>query len=419
MNTDLTDLTVLIFLLVYLAMALGTLPGLRVDRTGAAIVGALAMMTIGSISPRAAWDSIDYASLGMLFGLMLVSAAFVVSGFYGLTAQKVASAQVSPPVLLAILISVAGVMAAFLTNDVVAVAMTPLLISIVLARGLNPIPFLLGFCFAANAGAAGTIIGSPQNMIAAQQLNLSFAGLSEITAAPALISLVVIWAVICVLYRRRWRLSTQVNQVTHPSAPAASQAPPFSMGETIKAFLVAIAVVLAFIFSDWPRDLIALTAAGSLLLSRKVSSRDMLKEVDGDLLLLIMGLFVVNAALSNTGLPQVLLTRLADTGIDLNKPWTLFLVSSVVSNIVGNNPAVIMLVPYLHAEGNANDLGAALSPGTHFSSNLVVFGSLAGIIVVEKAREYGLKISLAEFSTAGAIVTALTMAVGIAWLLAF
>jgi len=191
------------------------------------------------------------------------------------------------------------------------------------------------------------------------------------------------------------------------------------MGETIKAFLVAIAVVLAFIFSDWPRDLIALTAAGFLLLSRKVSSRDMLKEVDGDLLLLIMGLFVVNAALSNTGLPQVLLTRLADTGIDLNKPWTLFLVSSVVSNIVGNNPAVIMLVPYLHAEGNANDLGAALSLGTHFSSNLVVFGSLAGIIVVEKAREYGLKISLAEFSTAGAIVTALTMAVGIAWLLAF
>ncbi len=415
MGTHLTYLTVLIFLLVYLAMALGTLPGLRVDRTGAAIVGALAMMTIGSIAPRAAWEAIDYASLGMLFGLMLVSAAFVVSGFYELTAEKVASADVSPPILLAILISVAGVMAAFLTNDVVAVAMTPLLISIVLARGLNPVPFLLGFCFAANAGAAGTIIGSPQNMIAAQKLHLSFAGLSEMTAIPALISLVMIWVIICLLYRKRWQLSSPVQ----PTAAAGeTKSVAFSLGETIKAFVVAIAVVVGVILSEWPRELIALTAAGFLLLSRKVSSRDMLREVDGDLLLLIMGLFVVNAAISNTGLPQRLLVHLAETGVDLNKPGVLFLVSSVISNIVGNNPAVIMLVPYLHAEGSAVDLGAALSLGTHFSSNLVVFGSLAGIIVVEKAKERGLTISLAEFSRAGVVVTVLTMIMAFVWLLA-
>ena len=415
MRSTLTDLTILIFLLVYLAMALGTLPGLRVDRTGAATVGALAMLTIGAIAPKAAWDSIDYSSIGMLFGLMVVSAAFVVSGFYDLAARKVANAKVSPKTLLAMLVGIAGVMAAFLTNDVVAVAMTPLLISITLARGLNPVPFLLGFCFAANAGASGTIIGSPQNMIAAQKLGLSFAGVSEITAIPALLSLVVIWVVICLLYRGRWQLADHPEH--RPAAPEPNSVP-FSMAETIKAFVVAIAVVLAFIFSDWPREVIALTAAGILLLSRRISSRDMLREVDGDLLLLIMGLFIVNAAMSDTGLPQRLLTHLAGDGIDLNNPGMLFLVSAVVSNIVGNNPAVIMLVPYLNAEGNADYLGAALSLGTHFSSNLVVFGSLAGIIMVEKAKDYGLKISFREFSTAGAIVTFLTMAMAIVWLLA-
>jgi Na+/H+ antiporter NhaD/arsenite permease-like protein len=410
------DITILIFLLVYLAMALGGLPGLKVDRTGAAIVGAMAMMTVGSIDPKAAWDAIDYTSIGMLFGLMVVSAAFVVSGFYGWTARKVAAASVSPPALLAILIVVAGVLSAFLTNDVVAVAMTPLLMSITLNKGLNPIPFLLGFCFAANAGASGTIIGSPQNMIAAQKLNLSFAGVSEITAIPALLSLPIIWFVVSWLYRGRWQL-TGSAAANKPTAANLDEEP-FSMGETIKAIVVALAVVIAFIFSSWPRELIALTAAGLLLLSRRVSSSDMLKQVDGDLLLLIMGLFIVNAAVSATGLPQSLLSELARQGIDLNQPFVLFLVSSVISNIVGNNPAVMMLVPYLHSQGDSQ-YGAALSMGTHFSSNLVVFGSLAGIIMVERAKAYGFTISFGEFTRAGAIVTVLTMVMAAVWLLAF
>ena len=409
------DLTILIFLLVYLAMALGGLPGLKIDRTGAALVGALAMLAAGKIAPRAAWDAIDYSSIGMLFGLMVVSAAFAESGFYGWTARKVAAASVSPPTLLAILIAIGGVLAAFLTNDVVAVAMTPLLMSITLSRGLNPIPFLLGFCFAANAGASGTIIGSPQNMIAAQKLDLSFAAVSQITALPALLSLPIIWVVVSWLYRGRWQLGETSAAGNRPAADNLDNLP-FSRIETAKAIVVTVAVVIAFIFSPWPRELIALTAAGLLLLSRRISSSDMLRQVDGDLLLLIMALFIVNAAMSATGLPQTLLAHFAQSGIDLDKPFVLFLVSSVISNIVGNNPAVMMLVPYLHSEGDAQ-YGAALSLGTHFSSNLVVFGSLAGIIMVERAKDYGFTISFWEFTRSGAVVTLLTMVMAAAWLL--
>jgi Na+/H+ antiporter NhaD/arsenite permease-like protein len=117
-------------------------------------------------------------------------------------------------------------------------------------------------------------------------------------------------------------------------------------------------------------------------------------------------------------LPQSLLSELARQGIDLNQPFVLFLVSSVISNIVGNNPAVMMLVPYLHSQGDSQ-YGAALSMGTHFSSNLVVFGSLAGIIMVERAKAYGFTISFGEFTRAGAIVTVLTMVMAAVWLLAF
>lgn len=137
----LVDLTVLIFLLVYIALAFGHLPGLKVDRTGAAVIGAMAMMATERISPQAAWDAIDYRTAGLLFGLMVVSAAFVVSGFYGWTARRVATLNVRPPVLLAILVGVSGLRSSVLTNDVVVVAMTPLLVAITLSQGLNPIPW--------------------------------------------------------------------------------------------------------------------------------------------------------------------------------------------------------------------------------------------------------------------------------------
>lgn len=406
-------LTLAIFLLVYVAMGFGKLPGFKVDRTGAAVVGALAMMVAGSIGPKAAWDSIDYTSVGMLFGLMVVSAAFVVSGFYGWTAERVALLPVSPPVLLAVLVAVGGGLSALLTNDVVVVAMTPLLVSLTLARGLNPVPFLLAFCFAANTGSAGTLIGSPQNMIAAQQLGLSFNGFLAIAGLPALASLPLVWAIVAVIYRGRWTLP---SNATMP-APATAPAPmPLDRLETLKAGVVTLIVVLAFIFSDWPRELIALGGAGVLLINRQIASSDMLRHVDGNLLLLIMGLFVVNAAMAATGLPQDLLNAMRATGLDLNDPLALYLVGGTLSNIVGNNPAVMLLIPFLTPGTQAEALGAALALGTGFSSNLIVFGSLAGIIVVEQAAASGVKISFREFARTGVPVTLACMTMAAGWI---
>ena len=409
-------LTLAIFLLVYIAMGFGKLPGFKVDRTGAAVVGALAMMVAGSIGPKAAWDAIDYTSVGMLFGLMVVSAAFVVSGFYAWTAERVALLPVSPPMLLAVLVAVGGGLSALLTNDVVVVAMTPLLVSLTLARGLNPVPFLLAFCFAANTGSAGTLIGSPQNMIAAQQLGLSFNGFLAIAGLPALASLPLVWGLVALIYRGRWTLPEGAKMPA--PAPAAAGAPAtFDRLETLKAGVVTLIVVLAFIFSDWPRELIALGGAGVLLINREIASSDMLRHIDGNLLLLIMGLFVVNAAMAATGLPQDLLDGMRATGLDLNDPLALYIVGGTLSNIVGNNPAVMLLIPFLTPGSQAEALGAALALGTGFSSNLIVFGSLAGIIVVEQAAASGVKISFGEFARAGVPVTVACMVMAAGWIM--
>lgn len=407
-------LTIIVFLLVYIAMGFGKLPGFKVDRTAAAIIGALAMMAVGSITPPHAWDAIDYRTIGMLFGLMVVSASFVVSGFYNWTANKVAMLKVSAPILLAVLIAVGGLLSALLTNDVVVVAMTPLLVSITLSRSLNPIPFLLGFCFAANNGASGSLIGSPQNMIAAQGLDISFVGLLQASAIPALLSLPLTWAVLVFLYRNRWYIAKDnAMAASLTNDPAAK----LDMWETSKAGIITFIVIIAFVVSDIPRELIALTAAGFLLLNRSIASSDMLKLVDGNLLLLIMGLFVVNTAFASTGLPQQMLNDLRSNGVELNSPIVLFLVTGVLSTIVGNNPAVMLLVPFLSPDSNTDSLGAALVLGSGFSSNLFVFGSLAGIIVVEQAAAYGVKISFSEFAKSGGIVALLCMLLASAWIL--
>ncbi len=407
------NMTLIIFILVYLAMGLGKLPGLKVDRTGAAIVGALAMLAVGSISAQASWNAIDYKTIGLLFGLMVVSGAFAVSGFYAWTANKVATLQISPSKLLAVFIVVSGLLSSILTNDVVVVAMTPLLVSITLARGLNPIPFLLGFCFAANTGSVGTLIGSPQNMIAAQALNVSFIDLLKVAGIPALLSLPIVWAVLNYLFKDKWTIEKTTK--TNLAKPTLVQ-PKLDVRETIKALIVTVTIVVLFIIDIWPQELIALTAAGILLLNRKIASSDVLKEVDGNLLLLIMGLFVVNAAMSTTGLPQTLLTDLKHMGLDLNQPLSLFFTSAALSNIVGNNPTVMLLVPYLDVGANVNALCAALVLGTGFSSNMVIFGSLAGIVVVEQSKACGVEISFMDYAKAGIPVALICVVLSAFWI---
>lgn len=406
------DSTLLIFALVYLALALGHLPGFRVDRTGAAVAGALAMIAMGRITDHAAWAAIDYRTLGLLFGLMVVSGAFVIAGFYAWVAARVALMPVSPPLLLGLLVVTGGGLSALLTNDVAVVAMTPLLVALTLSRGLNPVPFLLGFCFACNTGSAATLIGSPQNMIAASALGLSFTGYLKVALVPAVLSLPLVWGIVTLLYRGRWTLAAGPGAATAPPADP----PPLDRIETAKAAFVTLGVMLAFVMTDWPHDMVALGAAAVMLVNRTVASKDVMKAVDGNLLLLLMGLFVVNAALAATGLPQKVIGELTALGFDLTHAPVLYAVVSLLSNVVGNNPAVMLLAPFVAHAPDPQSLGAAFALGTGFSSNLVVFGSLAGIIVVEQAAARGVTITTGEFCRAGVPVALATLAMGLGWI---
>lgn len=407
------DLTIAVFILVYVAMGVGHLPGFRLDRTGAAIVGALVLLVAGRITPPAAWDAIDYRSIGLLFGLMVVSAAFSVAGFYDWAAQRIGALKVGPKALLAIMIAVSAAMAALLNKDVVAVAMAPVFCSICLDRKLNPLPFLLAFCFAANFGSCLTLIGSPQSMIVAETLHLSFTGFSRAAAPPALVGLPVIWLVLVWFYRGRWELPAGATPV---AAGTRADATAFNRVETIKAALVTLGVVTAFIFTDWPHMLIALAGASVLLVSRHYASRNLLHRVNGDLLLMLIGLFIVNATMSATGLPEQLLAFLRGYGLDLHDPLSMLAVMSVISNIIGNNPAVMLVAPFIGGASQPEALGAAIALGTGLSSAAVIFGSLVGIIVAEECGRRGIAIGFREFARSGVPAALISLSVAAVWI---
>jgi Na+/H+ antiporter NhaD/arsenite permease-like protein len=156
---------VAVFIFVYLGIVLGEIPGLALDRTGVALLGALALVASERVSPAAAWQAVDVPTIALLFGLMVVSAQFRLGGFYTWLTRRLAGARVSPPVLLALLVGVVGGLSAVLANDIVCLAVAPLLVEGCARRGLNPVPFLLALACAANVGSAATLIGNPQNML--------------------------------------------------------------------------------------------------------------------------------------------------------------------------------------------------------------------------------------------------------------
>jgi Na+/H+ antiporter NhaD/arsenite permease-like protein len=392
----------LVFGLVYLGMFLGRLPRLALDRTGVALLGAILLIVAGVVSPQAAWEAVDVPTLGLLFGLMVVSAQFRLGGFYSHFTRWLAHLRLEPPGLLALVILSAGLLSAFLSNDVICLVMAPVLVAGCLDRQLNPVPFLLALACAANIGSAATLIGNPQNMLIGQVLNLDFLDYSLRALPPALLGLVITWVVIAVGYRERWTLQRE---------PPELQLRPFSRWQTGKAFAVLTVLVVAFLAGPWPREVVALGAAALLLTSRRMHSRDMLQLVDWQLLVLFGGLFVVNYALQQTGAPAALVADLHGYGIDLAQPGWLMAAIVALSNVVSNVPAVMLLLPF--AERPLD--GTVLAVFSTLAGNLLVVGSIANIIVIDQAARLGITISWREHARVGVPVTLLSLAVSAGW----
>ncbi|MBI5364009.1 MAG: anion transporter, partial [Planctomycetes bacterium] len=213
----------------------------------------------------------------------------------------------------------------------------------------------------------------------------------------------VVQLVIVASVRGRW---------TRAATPPERAEPRFDAFTTGKALLCALFLVVAFLATDWPREVLALGVAGVLLLSRRTHSRAILAEVDGPLLVLFMGLFVVNHALAATGRPAELVEALQSHGVDLRTPAQLFLWCVPLSNVVSNVPAVMLLLP----QATHPSAGSVLALASTLAGNLVLVGSIANLIVVDQAARAGVRVGWREHARVGVPITLLTLAIAALWL---
>jgi Na+/H+ antiporter NhaD/arsenite permease-like protein len=397
---------VAVFAVVYLGMILGGLPFLQLDRTGVALLGAIALVGLGVLTPEEAAQSIHLPTLLLLFSFMVISAQMRLGGFYTSVTLAVADLRVSPPGLLAAVIGVVGALSAVFSNDVVCLAIAPVLADICLARRLDPVPYLLGLACAANVGSAATLIGNPQNMLVGQVLGLSFSGYFLEAIAPVLLGLAATWGVIAWQTRGRW-----LTVLDDPPPERRQEFDTYDRWQTGKGLAVVLALLGAFLLTDLPREVVALTGAGLLLMSRRLHSNKMLGLVDWELLILFIGLFVVNHALAQTGLAEQAAAALADAGVPLSKPAPLFVTTLVLSNVVSNVPAVMLLLPAATEPFS----GPMLALVSTLAGNLFIVGSIANIIVVHAARRRGIALDWRSHARAGVPVTLATLAVTAAW----
>lgn len=389
-----------VFGLVYAAMALGRLPGVALDRAGAAVLGAIALVAAGLLTVSEAWRAADVPTLALLFGLMVVSAQLRLGGFYSAVSRRLIASAASPAGLLARVMTAAAVLAAVLANDIVCLAMAPILVEATLARGLNPAPYLIGLALAANIGSAATLIGNPQNMLIGQVAQLSFPAYLAKAWPCAALSLALAWIGVVVAFRGRF---------AGPRRTLAVAAPPFHAWQSAKGLVALGVCVVFFCLGGVPRENVALACAGALLVSRRLASRETLALVDWQLLLLFLGLFVVNREVAAAGFLTDLHDALGRVGIDLNRPGWLFAVTAAVSNIVSNVPAVMLLLPGHESPAQAT----LLAVSSTLAGNLILPGSLANLIVADQAARFDVRLGFGTHARVGIPVTLATL--GVSW----
>ena len=390
-------------------MFLGGLPRLHLDRTGVALLGAIAIVGAGILTPDAAARAVHLPTILLLFSFMVISAQMRLGGFYAAVTRRLAGAPVSARVLLALVIAVVAVLSAVFSNDIVCLAVAPVLTDACVRRRIDPVPYLLALAAASNIGSAATLIGNPQNMLIGEVLHLSFGSYLAEALLPIILGLAALWAIIV------WSMrdgSTMLTATPVEHDAVLDDEPPLDRWQTAKGLFVAGFLVIVFLVTDWPRDVAALSGAGILLLSQRFHSSKVMGLIDWELLVLFVGLFVVNHALEITGATGRAIEWIGAQGVALGDPGPLFVSTLALSNLVSNVPAVMLLLP---VAGGAH-AGPTLALVSTLAGNLLIVGSIANIIVVDSARRQGIELDWRKHARVGVPVTIVTLAITAAWL---
>jgi len=392
-----------IFLASYLVFAIGKFPGLKIDRTGAAIIGAVAMIAFRVVQPSDALHFIDFSTLVLLFSMMLIVGNLRLVGFFEWNAEIVLQ-RLRPTHLLPAVIFTCGFLSAFLVNDIVCLVMVPFVLGITRRMRLQPLPYMLAVATASNIGSVATITGNPQNMLIGSFSGIRYYDFLFHLGPIAVIGLFLDWAVLHWIHMRNIQLAPE----TEEKIPL----PALDLSHLTKPLIVVSAVVLGF-FLGVPPAMMAALGAAALLITRTLEPRKLYQEVDWGLLVFFVGLFLIVGGAEDAGIVRQLL-GLAEHW-NLQKLGTFTIVVALLGNIVSNVPAVMLLKSLVPGFSNPHTGWLALAMASTLAGNLTITGSVANLIVVETAKPE-MEIGFWDYFRVGLPITLATLLVGWAWL---
>src|SRR5438128_11889668 len=243
----------------YVGLALGRVPGFRIDRTGVAIIGAAVMVASGAVPWPDAVASVDAPTLVLLFGMMIVTAYLRLSGFFRLVMTWALRRARTPLALLATVVVASGVLSAFFVNDVVCLVLAPVVLEATRQLALPPVPYLVALVTAANVGSVATLTGNPQNMLVGSFSSISYRAFLLREAPVALVGLGCVFVVVWLVYRRQ----------LPPALGAAAVEPPVTVHYPLMIkTVVAVLVMLAAFLGGVPIAIVAIAGAAATLLTR-------------------------------------------------------------------------------------------------------------------------------------------------------
>jgi Na+/H+ antiporter NhaD/arsenite permease-like protein len=402
-----TAAAVAIFVATYAVVAAGRLPGFRIDRAGAALLGAALMVACGALPLEDAYRAVDLDTLVLLLGMMIVVANLRLSGFFRLVNAWAVTRARHPALLLAAIVLTTGLLSAFLVNDAICLVMTPLVIELTRALRRDPVPYLLAVAMAANVGSTATITGNPQNMIIGSLAHVPYAAFTAALAPVAAAGLVLTVALVAALNPREILTAGRLED-----------APPrvrvrVHRGLAAKSVTVTLVMIVLF-FRGWPVAEVAIVGGACLLLTRSVKAEKIYGHVDWPLLVMFAGLFVVVAGLERAVLTPELLERAR--ALHLDDARVLTPATALLANLVSNVPAVLVLEPFVRGLADPQRAWLVVAMASTLAGNLTLLGSVANLIVAQGAAAQGVRIGFWSHLRVGAPLTLATLALGAWWL---
>ena len=395
----------LIFFGSYFVFALGKFPWMKIDRPGAAIIGGVLMVAFRIVGAQEALQSIDFATIVLLFSMMLVVANLRVGGFFETLAEWLIR-RLHPHHLLPTVIFTSGLLSAFLVNDIVCLVMTPFVLHVARRLGLPPVPYLLAVATASNIGSTATITGNPQNMLIGSVSGISYLDFILHLGPVAVGGLFLNWMLLHHIYLKGVSDTVSVEE--------ALSVPDLLHERMRKKPVFVLVVVLAGFLAGVPPALIAAIGAALLLITRTVEPSKVYERIDWGLLVFFVGLFIIVAGAERAGLTKSLLQPVATW--DLHTIGVFVPLTALVSNLVSNVPAVMLLRTLVVDFPDPHSGWLALAMASTLAGNLTITGSVANIIVVERAGAEGVHVGFREYLRIGLPVTVATLIWGSAWL---